>query len=47
MVNPGKRSPRAFLSYSRARYMLFWMALNNAQCHSYIDLIAATEENRI
>jgi DUF1680 family protein len=47
MVNPVNVVFEPFYQIHDARYMMYWMALTNAQYRSYIDSIAALEKEKL
>ena len=47
MINPIKVELEPFYQIHDARYMMYWMALTNAQYQSYLDSMAAEEKEKI
>jgi uncharacterized protein len=47
MINPEKVVLEPFYQIHDARYMMYWMALTNAQYRSYVDSIAALEKENL
>ena len=47
MINPAKVLLEPFFQIYDARYMMYWMALTSTQYRSYLDSIAAVENERL
>lgn len=47
MINPIHVELEPFYQIHDARYMMYWMALSNAQFRSYLDSIASTEKEKL
>lgn len=47
LVNPVNVILEPFFQLHDARYMMYWMALSNAQYHSYIDSITKLEKEKL
>jgi DUF1680 family protein/acetyl esterase/lipase len=47
MINPMPVVLQPFYQLHDARYMMYWMALTDAQYHAYIDSIAASEKAKL
>ncbi len=47
MVNPVNVELEPFFQIHDSRYMIYWMALSNAQYQSYIDSLAVAENDRM
>jgi DUF1680 family protein len=47
MINPIHVVLEPFYTIHDTRYMIYWMALSNAQYHSYLDSISSTEKEKL
>jgi len=47
MINPIQVELEPFYKIHDARYMMYWMALSNAQYHSYLDSISSAEKEKL
>ena len=47
MINPIHVELEPFYKIHDARYMMYWMALSNAQYHSYLDSISSAEKEKL
>ena len=47
MINPIDVELEPFYKIHDARYMMYWMALSNAQYHAYLDSIASAEKEKL
>lgn len=47
MIHPQKLVLEPFYKIHDARYIMYWMALTSSQYHSYLDSIAAAEEEKL
>ena len=47
MINPIQVVFQPFYQIHDARYMMYWMALSNAQYHSYLDSLGENEKEKL